>query len=124
MLEVDCNPKSIPAEITPLSLETSEKTDKVPYRETVSLSLALSTRPDIAYSVGVTARHSANLTKSSWAYIKRIFAYLKGSKEILKLSGPVQHLNCYVDSDLGGNPRNTKRSGMKLKRELDVLLVY
>jgi len=41
--------------------------------------LAISTRPDIAYSVGVLSRFSANPGPQHWAAVKHLFRYLKGT---------------------------------------------
>lgn len=57
---------------------------KVPYQEAVGSLLYLSqcTRPDIAYAVGIVSRYMKNPGKAHWAAVKRIFRYLKGTKDL------------------------------------------
>lgn len=46
------------------------------------LFLYQGTRPDIDYATGVLSRLYQNPGKIHWTAVKRIFRYLKGSKEI------------------------------------------
>ena len=53
----------------------------VPYINAVGalMYLAISTRPDIAYAVGVLCRFSANPGPAHWKAVKHLFRYLKGT---------------------------------------------
>ena len=55
----------------------------VPYREAVGslLFLAMVSRPDIAYAVGVVSRYLDNYDKSHWNAVRRIMSYLKGTRD-------------------------------------------
>lgn len=55
----------------------------VPYREAVGslLFLAMVSRPDIAYAVGVVSRYLDNYDKSHWHAVQRIMSYLKGTRD-------------------------------------------
>ena len=65
---------------------------EVPYREAVGalLHLAITTRPDIAHSVGIVARSMSCPTKGDWLKVKRIMRYLKGTIAILASSSNQQ----------------------------------
>ena len=81
----EANPVSVPADVhqnlTLIEENNSEKTVNFPYREAVGslMFLAMVTRPDIAFSVGVVSRHCEKPTKIHWNAVKRIFKYLKGT---------------------------------------------
>ena len=51
-----------------------------PYREAVGslMYLAIATRPDIAYAVGVLARFSSNPGLAHWAAVKHLFRTVSG----------------------------------------------
>ena len=60
----------------------SKANEKVfPYREAIGslMYLAVCTRPDLAYIVGVLSRYMENPDTTHWQGIKRVFKYLKGS---------------------------------------------
>ena len=62
---------------------TRTKTNvNAPYREAVGslLYLANATRPDISYAVNVLSRHQIEPTENDWTMVKRVFRYLKGTK--------------------------------------------
>jgi hypothetical protein len=54
----------------------------VPYINAVGalMFLAVSTRPDIAYAVGVLCRFMANPGMAHWRAVKHLFQYIKGVK--------------------------------------------
>jgi Reverse transcriptase (RNA-dependent DNA polymerase) len=56
----------------------------VPYREAVgSLMYAtIATRPDIAFAIGILSRFSTNPGRAHWEAVKRVFRYLKGTREL------------------------------------------
>ncbi len=103
---------STPAE-TQVAQDDMNSTTVYPYREAVGslMYLAIATRPDIAYSVGRAIRHLNNPNQSDVNGVKRIFKYLRGTMAlgILYESKSKFDLNCYSDSDYGGD-MNTRRS--------------
>lgn len=83
-----------------------------PYRQAVgSLNyLAVATRPDIAYAVGVAARFLANPDAAAVNLVKDIIRYVKGTVayELRFEEGEIT-LDGYCDADYAGCPR-TRRS--------------
>ena len=74
----------------------------VPYREAVgSLMYAtMGTRPDIAFAVSTVAQFCNNPGWAHWEAVKRIYRYLKGTKElVLTYGGDKRGLLGYVDAD-------------------------
>jgi len=57
--------------------------------------------PDIAFTVLYLSQFMQNPRRSQWEAIKRVFCYLKGTKDhILKISSPgEQGLQGYCDAD-------------------------
>nr|GAT51524.1 predicted protein [Mycena chlorophos] len=72
--------------------------------------LAVATRPDIAYAVGVLARFSKNPGWKHWQALKRVLRYLKGTIDKRLTFGSIQStgelFTTYSDADHGGNPDN------------------
>jgi hypothetical protein len=58
-------------------MEDIAKMHDIPYREAVGslMYLALATRPDVAYAVGVVSRFSNNPGIVHWEAVKRVFKY-------------------------------------------------
>ena len=118
----DCNPVSTPLDPShKLSTLQSPQTDaeaaemrSIPYREAVGslMYLAIATRPDIAYAVGVLSRFSSNPGMAHWKAVKHLMRYLKGSMD-LKLTYAPDHskdrFTTYSDADFAGDDA-TKRS--------------
>jgi hypothetical protein len=117
----DCKPVSTP--IAPksclsksMSPETEEERKQmlsIPYRGAVGslMYVAVSTRPDISKAVSNVSRFLDTPGLQHWQAVKRIFRYLKGTRDIkLVLGGtaPLQ-LNAYSDADWGGDI-DTRRS--------------
>jgi hypothetical protein len=74
----------------------------VPYLEAIgSLMWAcLGTRPDIAFAVTTLSRFSKNPGEAHWAAVKRVFRYLKGTKELwLTYGGEQRELVGFADAD-------------------------
>ena len=122
----DCRPVKTPMvpgtrleKALPLDAET---TDKEHYMRAVGalMYLATSTRPDIAYTVGVLARFSSNPGSAHVAALNHLFRYLQGTKELkLIYSGNVDEgepFLTYTDADHGGEPDSGKSIGGFLVR--------
>lgn len=117
----ECNPVLTPHDPCIYhSAENSPKTDAdrlkmahIPYLALLgSLQwLAHRTRPDIAFIVNVLAEHAANPGPAHWKGLKRVLAYLKGTKTVgirfAKQSNP--NLLAWADADWAGDP-DTRRS--------------
>ena len=74
----------------------------VPYREAVGALnwAALATRPDIAFAVSAVARFAANPGPAHWEAVKRIFRYLKGTRDLWLTYGEASSpLEGYADAD-------------------------
>jgi len=74
----------------------------VPYHEAVGslMYAALGTRPDIAYAVQTVSRFSSKPGLDHWEAVKRIFRYLKGTRELwLAYGGEEKDLLGYADAD-------------------------
>ncbi|CAA7021062.1 unnamed protein product [Microthlaspi erraticum] len=78
----DCNPTQIPMKFGLKVSKALEETEIVPknYRRNVGcLRYLLHTRPDLAFSVGVSSRYMQSPRKSHGDLMKHILRYLKGS---------------------------------------------
>jgi len=70
----------------------------------------LGTRPDIAFTVLVISRYSANPIEAHIMLIKKVFYYLKDTTSIgLIFRGSLAPLIGYIDSDYASD-YNTRRS--------------
>ena len=69
--------------------------------------LAVSTRPDITFSVNNLARFNSNPQKEHWTALKRILRYLKGTTNIGILYKHDGSNKCvgYSDADWAGDPQ-------------------
>ena len=84
----------------PKSPQDKDDMKKVSYRELVGklLYLAVATRPDISYAMGVLCRFIENPGREHWSAAKRILRYLKGSiglKLIYSHSTSPHHFTTY-----------------------------
>ncbi|UYV61251.1 hypothetical protein LAZ67_1004109 [Cordylochernes scorpioides] len=61
-----------------------EEMNKIPYRQTIGslMYLMTGTRPDIAYAVSRVSQFMNNPGPSHWTAVKKIFGYLKATKNI------------------------------------------
>jgi hypothetical protein len=89
---------------SPATTEDIAKMRNIPYREAVGslMYLALATRPDIAYAVGVVSSFSNNPGIVHWEAVKRVFKYLKGTSELWLTYGVFdggERLLGYADAD-------------------------
>jgi hypothetical protein len=69
---------------------------------------SLGTHPDITYAVQTASQFSTNPGLEHWDTIKRIFCYLKGTKDTwLSYGGQWRELQGYADVDgsMAGNRR-------------------
>jgi hypothetical protein len=81
--------------------------------------LAITTRPDISYAVGVLARFNSNPGPIHWKAVKHVFRYLKGTLDHKLTYGPTPGdphgpFVTYSDADHGGNSDNGKSTGRYL----------
>ena len=117
----DCNPALTPMEegcklsvsMSPQSLEEKLDMKDVPYRELVGklLYLAIATRPDISYAIGVLCRFVENPGRPHWDAAKRVLRYLRGTTDMaLVYSRPLSPdlFTTFCNADLGGNPDNSR----------------
>ena len=106
----DLKPSSIPIDPSaplsksqsPTKLEDVTKMRNVSYREAVRslMYAAMGTRPDIAFATSTVAQFNNNLGWAHWEAVKRIYRYLKGTKDLeLTYGGDKRGLVGYVDAD-------------------------
>ena len=106
----DSNPKSTPAEITPIGkdLDGDPCKEKWDYRSIVGMMLYLAgtSRPDISYSVHQCARFSHSPKHSHEIAVKHIVRYLKGTRDkgLIMKPNMINNLqfNLYADADFAG----------------------
>jgi hypothetical protein len=73
-----------------------------PYREAVGslMYASLGTQPDITYAVGILSRFIQNPGLPHWHAVKRVFAYLAGTKDLwLTFGTSLMELEGYSDAD-------------------------
>jgi hypothetical protein len=88
----------------------------VPYINAVGslMYLAITSRPDIAYSVGVLARFNSNPGPLHWKAVEHLLCYCKGTMDLKLVYGPGtsdQLFTTYSDADHGGNSDNGRSTG-------------
>jgi len=89
-----------------LNVSTSQAIN-VPYREAIGCLNYISqiSRPDITFSVNTLARYCSKPQATHWRAVKRVLAYLKGTKEVglvFTTSTNPPLLIGFCDSDWGG----------------------
>lgn len=104
----DCNSVSIPSDPNQAMHEFDEsETSVCPYRELVGslMYLAVATRPDISYAVGLVSRFLEKPTIVHENAVKRIMKYLKGTVDhgILYSGNGNGNLLGYSDADYAGD---------------------
>jgi hypothetical protein len=116
----DCNTVSTPLDpnvklslsMCPQSSSEIEEMKSIPYLQAVGslMYLAIATRPDIAYAVGVLARFNKNPGIQHWKAVKHVFRYLKGTLDYKLTYTPDPNTSeiftTFTDADHGGNPDN------------------
>jgi hypothetical protein len=106
----DLKPVSLPMETStrlssaqsPSTTEEFAKMRNIPYHEAVGslMYASLGTRPDITYAVQTVSRFSIKPGLAHWEAVKRIFRYLKGTKDLwLSYGGNKKDLVGYADAD-------------------------
>ena len=108
---------SLSHEQCPKTPEEVDSMRTVPYSHAVGslMYLAISTRPDIAYAVGVLSRFSSNPGMAHWAAVKHLFRYLKGTMDYKLTYKPDPSspslFTTYSDADHGGCKDSGKSTG-------------
>lgn len=83
-----------------------------PYAHAVGslMYLAVSSRPDISYAVGVLCRFNSNPGLAHWTAVKHLFRYLKSTLDYKLTYSPdpscSEMFQTFSDADHGGNPDN------------------
>jgi Reverse transcriptase (RNA-dependent DNA polymerase) len=106
----ELKPVSLPMETSikltsaqsPSTTEEIARMRNVPYHEAVGslMYASLGTRPDITYAVQTVSRFTKNPGTAHWDAVKRIFRYLKGTRELwLGYGGVAKELIGYADAD-------------------------
>jgi hypothetical protein len=75
---------------------------KIPYQEAVGTLMyaLLGTCPDITYAVQALSKFSKNPGEAHWDAVKRVFRYLKGTRELwLSYGGIGEELASFTDAD-------------------------
>ena len=83
----------------------------IPYHEAIGslMYASLGTRPDITFAVQTVSRFNVNPGMEHWDAVKRIFRYLKGTRELWLSYGTVaKELEGYADAD--GNMMEDRRA--------------
>ena len=96
--------------------EDSAYMKDVPYMNATgaAMYLACTSRPDIAYAVGVLCRFNACPGPMHWKAVKHLFRYLAHTKDYKLVYGPDasgEPFSSYSDADHGGNPDNGRSTG-------------
>jgi hypothetical protein len=104
-----------------LSLSQSPSTPRqfedmrdVPYREAIGslMYAALGTRPDISFAVSFLAQFMQNPGRPHWEAVKRVFRYLKGTKDVsLTIGGSRGGLEAFSDADWASQEHRHSISG-------------
>jgi len=87
---------------SPLILAEIAKMRNVPYREAVGslMYASMGMRPDVTFATSTVAQFLENLGVAHWEAVKRIFRYLKGTKEMRLVYGDEERdLQGWVDAD-------------------------
>ena len=98
---MDPNAKLTSAQ-SPTTMEDIATMRNTPYHEAVGslMYASLGTRPDIAFAVQTVSRFSTNPGVAHWEAVKRIFRYLKGTRELWLSYGSREiELEGYADAD-------------------------
>jgi hypothetical protein len=109
-----CRPNSVPLQpkvkFGPAEEGTVVQDMQQWYASTVGslLYLVVCTRPDLAYAVGMLARHTSQPTMEHVKALKGVLRYLSGTKSLGLVYGASQDLSAYTDADFGAELRTAK----------------
>ena len=110
-----CKPVSTPVNVgskLEIAKDEEESINQQQYQSAIGslMYLSVSTRPDIAYTVGTLARFSSKPTKEHWTALKRVFRYLKGTTTHGILYSQNNSGECvgYSDADWAGDINDRK----------------
>jgi hypothetical protein len=87
---------------SPTTTDDIAKMRDVPYHEAIGslMYASLGTRPDISFAVQTLSRFVVNPGMLHWEAVKRVFRYLKGTRELwLSYGGIKKELEGYADAD-------------------------
>ena len=93
--------------------DDSAEVNQTMYRSMIGkLQYVVHSRPDIALSVGIVARFSANPRENHLMAVKRIMRYLKSKNDFGLYYKRTEKfdLKAYTDADWGGNIDDGKRT--------------
>lgn len=126
----DCKPVTTPLDpgfsltkaMGPTTAADIATMKRTPYLSAVGalMYLATTTRPDIAFAVGVLARFNADPGIQHWTAVKHLFRYVKGTMDLKLVYGPDPSSNelftSFTDADHAGNKDNGRSTGGYLVR--------
>ena len=87
---------------SPTTTEEFAKMRNIPYQQAIGslMYASLGTRPDITFAVQTVSRFSLKPGTAHWEAVKRIFRYLKGTRDLwLSYGNKVRELEGYADAD-------------------------
>jgi hypothetical protein len=99
---------------SPSTLAEIAKMRNIPYREAVGslMYASMGTRPDITFATSTVAQFLENPGMAHWEAVKRIFRYLKGTKEMRLVYGDEERdLQGWVDADGASQDHSRAISG-------------
>lgn len=102
-------PMEIKSKIYNLSEAKSKVLSSVPYQNLIGalMYLAVSTRPDIAFSLSYLSQFNKYPTEQHWIAAKRVLRYLKGTQDRKLVYNPEKgqryQIEGYTDADWGGD---------------------
>ena len=98
----------------PFSPDEAARMQCVPYRQAIGslMYLAVATHPNIAFTVSILSRFLDNPGDMHWQAVKRIYRYLKPTKDLQLTYGSERHdLEGYTDADGGSQEDRHTISG-------------
>jgi hypothetical protein len=87
---------------SPTTTDDIAKMRDVPYHEAIGslMYASLGTRPDISFAVQTLSRFAINPGSAHWEAVKRVFRYLKGTRDLwLSYGGGGKEMEGYADAD-------------------------
>ena len=113
MLDCNSGPTPItPSDINMIAEQGGEIQDVLPYKSFVGSVnyMAVGTRPDLAYVVGILCRYMDKPTGTHWNIVNKVLRYLKGTPDIgITFNARKElHLIGYSDSDWAGDKFDRK----------------